>query len=179
VLIQAVDAAPIRLVKDAGHAVRGNTAGGQVDRVARACGHIGNDREAGVHLAGSKMAGASGAGLPIGPRAAFALIVTPGSSTIRSNAARVSSMVSPGAMRQLTSAVARCGRAFCACPPSINVATQVVRSVELNMGSRERTVSASLFCGFSAIADMAWDNDCGIVDSLAVSLKKTVVVWFK
>ena len=51
---------------------------------------------------------------------------------VRCNSASVPSTVSPGKMRQLTLAVARCGSAFSAWPASSSVATQVVRSVECN-----------------------------------------------
>src|SRR5471032_2574713 len=42
-----------------------------------------------------------------------------------------SSNDSPGSTRQFTVAVAVCGSAFVACPPSRRVATQVVRMMEL------------------------------------------------
>ncbi|SKV58665.1 Uncharacterised protein [Mycobacteroides abscessus subsp. abscessus] len=37
----------------------------------------------------------------------------------------------PGSIRQFTLAVARCGNALLACPPSIFVGTQVVRNIAL------------------------------------------------
>src|SRR6185436_443099 len=53
--------------------------------------------------------------------------VTFGSSMARINSWRISSCACPGKMRQLTLAVARCGRALGAWPPAIWVATQLVR----------------------------------------------------
>ena len=53
------------------------------------------------------------------------------SPTTRSSAARVSSAVSDGRMRQFTFASASCGRAFVAWPPESIVATHVVRRIEL------------------------------------------------
>src|SRR5438270_2273191 len=56
---------------------------------------------------------------------------------MRRSVASTSSGVSPGRMRQLTVAVARCGSAFSACPPAIIVGTQVVRKSALKRADSE------------------------------------------
>ena len=55
-----------------------------------------------------------------------AVTFKPGVAAIFSSAARISSRLWPGKIRQLTLAVARWGKAFCAWPPEIIVGTQVV-----------------------------------------------------
>ena len=64
------------------------------------------------------------ASLDIGSPTTFTSTPSP---TTPASARRTSSIFTPGKMRQLTLAVADCGSAFCACPPSSMVATQVVR----------------------------------------------------
>ena len=60
-----------------------------------------------------------------------AVTLTPESATTRSSVRRTASGASPGRIRQFTTALARCGSAFSACPPSSIVATHVVRIMEL------------------------------------------------
>src|ERR1700759_828784 len=64
--------------------------------------------------AGPKMAGSSGGGTAIGRIGATGVILTPGSAIAATRAACVPSTDSPGKMRQLTFAVARCGNALLA-----------------------------------------------------------------
>src|SRR6478735_1825760 len=77
--------------------------------------------------AGPITLGSSGGALATGRIGGTGVIVTLGSPIAATSAAWVSSTVRPGNMRQLTLAAARCGSALLACPPSSNVATQVVR----------------------------------------------------
>ena len=58
---------------------------------------------------------------------------------------RTYSTESSGRTRQFTLAAASCGSAFLACPPSISVATQVVRSVAF-----QAVVACATFCIASA-----------------------------
>src|SRR5205085_5041742 len=78
-------------------------------------------------LAGPMMVGESGGSF--GSRRAVVVEVTftCGSLMAATRAARTLSRLSPGKTRQLTVAVARCGRALLAWPASRRVATQVVR----------------------------------------------------
>src|ERR1039458_225736 len=85
-----------------------------------------------VRMAGA--GGESGAGL------AGVTTLTPifGSATAARIAAATESTDSPGITRHCTVARARCGRAFSACPPSIIVVVQVVRSWILVSTTDER-----------------------------------------
>ena len=53
-----------------------------------------------------------------------------GSASVSTIVCLTESTLTPGRMRQLTLAVASCGRALLAWPPSSRVATQVVRIIE-------------------------------------------------
>src|SRR5215469_687386 len=79
--------------------------------------------------AGPIILGSSGGGKAIGRTGGTAETLTQGSSIAATRAAFVSCTVSPGKIRQLTLAEARCGNALLAWPPSSRVATQVVRSM--------------------------------------------------
>src|SRR5580765_3628459 len=68
--------------------------------------------------------GLLGVASPINDTATF------GSAAISTSFALIDSAATPGRMRQLTLAVASCGRALLACPPASRVATQVVRIIE-------------------------------------------------
>jgi len=63
----------------------------------------------------------------LGLAGARGVTLTPESATTRRSVASTCSGGSPGRMRQFTVARARWGSAFSAWPPSISVATQVVR----------------------------------------------------
>ena len=78
---------------------------------------------------GCMISGDSGDGDACSIAGAFE-IFTPVSLAAFSSAARTSAGSWPGAIRQLTLAVAVCGSALRACPPESIVATQVVRSIE-------------------------------------------------
>src|SRR5438034_1070258 len=79
--------------------------------------------------AGPRIFGSSGGGTATGRTGGTGVTLTPGSEMAATRAACVPATVSPGKIRQLTLAVARCGRALFACPASNSVATQVVRNV--------------------------------------------------
>src|SRR5688572_24701424 len=53
----------------------------------------------------------------------------------------------PGSIRQLTFAFTRCGNAFGACPPSIMLTMQVVRSVAFQDGSFDHSRAAAASSG--------------------------------
>ena len=79
----------------------------------------------------------------------------PGSPTTETSVSRTASTATPGKIRQLTLAATCCGKAFSACPPSIMVATQVVRSMECHIGSFDRMESAAASSGWLTIRLMA------------------------
>src|SRR5580698_2411955 len=79
-------------------------------------------------------AGVSGGGGELGPRVSSVVTFTAGSAASSSSFCRTDSGSTPGKMRQLMLARARCGRAFVACPASNMVATQVVRNVGCALG---------------------------------------------
>src|ERR1700689_4533842 len=79
--------------------------------------------------AGPVILGSSGGGTASGRPGGNIVTVTPASPITVSRVALVPSTVSPGKIRQLTFAAARCGSALVAWPPSSKVATQVVRSM--------------------------------------------------
>ena len=106
---------------------------------------------------GAMTSGVSGGGDAVGPRVSGEEILTIGSATNSSSLARTVSVVTPGKMRQLIFARARCGSAFVACPASSMVATQVVRSVAFQLGSlAETSASARVSPGFFRNAFMAF-----------------------
>ena len=84
---------------------------------------------------GARISRVSGGGGELGPRVSSVVTLTAGSATSSSSFARTVSCVTPGKMRQLMFARARCGRALVACPASSMVATQVVRKVAFQPGS--------------------------------------------
>src|SRR6185437_3458842 len=67
----------------------------------------------------------------------FTSIFTEGSAIALASVACTAATCTPGKIRQLMFAVARCGNAFNACPPSSIVATQVVRIWPTYAGSDE------------------------------------------
>ena len=77
----------------------------------------------------------SGGGGEAGPRVPGIVTFTSGSATNFSSLRTHDSAVTPGKMRQLTLARARCGSALVAWPPSSMVATQVVRIVAFQLTS--------------------------------------------
>ena len=81
--------------------------------------------------AGPVICGVSGGGGETGLFSPAILMWMAGSSTTLASVAMTASGASPGRIRQLTLAVARCGRAFSAWPALTMVATQVVRIMEL------------------------------------------------
>ena len=89
----------------------------------------------------------SGGGGGVGEISPDRVTFTPGSAITRSSSARTSVAETPGKMRQLMFAPARCGKALGACPPSSRVATQVVRSMECQLGSRDTMASAAALVG--------------------------------
>src|SRR4051812_46394456 len=97
--------------------------------------------------AGPIIFASSGGGTAIGRRRPTIVTVTLGSAIARMSAALVVSASSPGTIRQLIVALARCGKALGACPPSNIVATQVVRNIELKVRSVETMASALLSLG--------------------------------
>src|SRR5437762_4658374 len=112
-------------------AVGGNAGVAQIRAVGAGGAHGADDRDAGPEI-GSELfdglhdllvqwRGVLRTGPPSG------VIEIPSSASTRLRVACTSSIGSPGRTRQLTVALARCGRAFTACPPWIWVATQVVR----------------------------------------------------
>ena len=82
-------------------------------------------------------------------------IATPASPINRCNVAATSAGVSPGTMRQFRIARARCGSALSACPPSIRVGVQVVRSRALYSGRADSTASAPRSAASRSIARIA------------------------
>src|SRR5580700_974628 len=84
---------------------------------------------------GFRRAGVRGGGGEEGPRVSRVVTLTSGSAITRSRSARTDSAETPGKMRQLMLARARCGSALVAWPASSIVATQVVRSVAFQLGS--------------------------------------------
>src|SRR5688572_25480707 len=80
-------------------------------------------------LAGPTIFGSSVGGIAVGRTGWLIVTFTLGPASSFS-LAKVASTVSPGKMRQLMLAVARCGSAFSAWPALTSVATQVVRRVE-------------------------------------------------
>src|SRR6202043_3356687 len=101
--------------------------------------------------------GVSGGGGDVGPRVSSVVTLTAGSATNSSSFARTDSVLTPGKMRQLTIARARCGSALVAWPASSIVATQVVRSVAFQLGSLlETSASAGASVGTRKNAFMAF-----------------------
>src|SRR6185437_9766264 len=84
---------------------------------------------------GSITAGVNGGGGDVGPRVSSVATLISGSATSSSSFARTASVGTPGKIRQLTIARARCGNALVAWPASSMVATQVVRSIAFQLGS--------------------------------------------
>src|ERR1700733_11370216 len=73
---------------------------------------------------GPIISGVSGGGEAVGPRVSGEEIFTAGSATNSSSLARTVSVLTPGKIRQLIFARARCGSALVAWPASSMVATQ-------------------------------------------------------
>src|SRR5579862_9477556 len=84
-----------------------------------------------IDVTGPMISGVSGDGWVGGIGAVGGETSMPVSATAAMIFARTSSAVTFGNTRQLTNAVATCGRALSACPPESRVATHVVRSTEL------------------------------------------------
>src|ERR1700684_1628890 len=106
---------------------------------------------------GDMTAGVNGGGEAVGPRVSAEEILTAGSAANSSSFARTASAVTPGKMRQLTLARARCGSALVACPASSMVATQVVRNVAFQLGSlADTTARACVLSGFFKNAFIAF-----------------------
>ena len=78
-----------------------------------------------------------------------------GSLTTRWSTAATSAGESPGTMRQFITARARCGSALSACPPSIRVGVQVVRSLALYSGRADSTAAAPASAGSRTRARIA------------------------
>src|SRR5882757_236233 len=75
--------------------------------------------------AGPTIFGSSGGGMATGRIGGTGVTLTPGSPMTFTSVAWTASTVSPGNIRQFTFALARCGSALLAWPPSNRVATQV------------------------------------------------------
>src|SRR5271167_1938965 len=84
---------------------------------------------------GPSIWGVSGGGGDVGPRVSSVVTFTAESATCTSNWCRTDSCDTPGKIRQLILARARCGSALVACPASSMVATQVVLIVAFQLGS--------------------------------------------
>ena len=105
---------------------------------------------------GSITLGSLGGATAIGLSGLSALMATWSSPITRIRVARVSCQVSPGKMRQLTMAVARCGRALEAWPASRRVAMQLVWRMALTFGSVAAMRAASTSAGLARSFLSAW-----------------------
>src|SRR5471030_384266 len=161
VFIEAMDIAQIRPEEDAADAVGGYA--GRVEELAvggaglqqRQHRHAGPElRRQLLHRPEDGLVKGGGGELP--PRISSVSTLTAGSAMARSSARRTVSCVTPGKMRQLMLARARCGRALVAWPASSMVATQVVRSIAAQPASRlDTSATAAASCGLATMARIA------------------------
>src|ERR1700730_1945320 len=111
---------------------------------------------------GANTCAVSGGGGELGPRVSNVETTTFGSATNCSSLLRTVSASTPGQMRQLILALARCGSALVACPASSMVATQVVRSVALQLGSLAET-SAMAAASFGSLTNARMASATGLL----------------